>query len=147
MNEQGWFVPRRPVPPQAPPGEAPVQDEYAHGESYEDAYGDASIRPFIVTGGRTSPLADGLRLETLVRALPAALSAPLAFEPRRVVELCQRPCSVAEIAAALGVPLGVARVVVGDLLAGNLVFCHETPAADSMPVHTVERIRDLVRAL
>ncbi|MCF2532142.1 DUF742 domain-containing protein [Yinghuangia soli] len=162
-SDAGWFVPRRPFeadtggytygytesyPEPSPDPEVYGQGPYdAPGADSELADADAYIRPFIITGGRTSPLADGLRLETLIRALPAALSAPLAFEARRVVELCQQPCSVAEIAAAMRVPVGVARVVIGDLLAGNLVFCHETPRAESMPVHTIERIRDLVRAL
>ena len=48
------------------------------------------VRPFMLTGGRTQPLTDGLRIETQLRAAPAALSAPLRFEARRIVELCQR---------------------------------------------------------
>jgi hypothetical protein len=113
----------------------------------DDDEADSFIRPFIVTGGRTSPLQDNLRIETLVRSLPAALSAPLAFERRTVVELCQRPHSVAEVAARLGVPLGVAKVVIGDLIADNLMFCHESAEGGQMSVSTIERIRDLVRAL
>jgi len=102
------------------------------------------IRPFIVTGGRTRPLHDGLRIETLVRATPAALTAPLRFEQRAIVELAQRPISVAEVAARLGVPLGVARVLIADLYTDNQITLHE-PA--ELPVDVIERIRDLVRAL
>ncbi|MDI2130417.1 DUF742 domain-containing protein [Yinghuangia seranimata] len=141
MTDRGWFVPRH-ARPAAPASEAGGAWSAAEADD-----GDAYVRPFIMTGGRTTPVTDGLRLETLVRALPAALSAPLAFEARRVVERCQQPCSVAEIATALGVPVGVARVVIGDLLAGNLVFRLESPEPGSMPLHTIERIRDLVRAL
>ncbi len=166
MSGDSWFAPRRPVPTDR--GEHTyIPHEFTRNDTYlgyrtgppeatppapgtpadPSDEGDGYIRPFVITGGRTTPLADGLRLESLLRALPAALSAPLAFEPRRVVELCQQPCSVAEIAAALGVPVGVARVVVGDLLAGNLVFLLDAPPTEAIPLHTIERIRDLVRAL
>lgn len=102
------------------------------------------VRPFIVTRGRTRPLHDGLRIETLVQARPAALSAPLQFEQRQIVELAQRPVSLAEVAARLGVPIGVARVLVADLYTGKYISVHEPT---ELPVHVIERIRDLVRAL
>jgi hypothetical protein len=109
-----------------------------------DADDGQFIRPFFVTGGRTRPLHDGLRIETIVSAQPAALSAPLRFELRRIVELCQRPLSVAEIAVRLGVPLGVARVLVGDLVTDGYVSFTQ-PA--ELPIDVLERIRDRVRAL
>jgi hypothetical protein len=102
------------------------------------------VRPFLVTGGRTQPLRDGLRIETLVCAWPAALSAPLRFELHRIVELCQVPLSVAEIAIRLGVPFGVARVLVGDLVSGGYATCAEQA---EMSIDVIERIRDGVRAL
>jgi hypothetical protein len=98
----------------------------------------------MVTGGRTRPLQDGLRVETLISAQPAALSAPLRFEMRRIVELCQTPLSLAEVAIRLGVPLGVARVLVGDLITDGVVT-YSTQA--EIPIDVIERIRDRVRAL
>ncbi|WP_212761959.1 DUF742 domain-containing protein [Nocardia uniformis] len=105
---------------------------------------DPVVRPFMMTAGRTTPLIDGLRLETLVRAAPAALSAPLRFETERVVRLCQQPHSLAEIGAALRVPVGVARVLVSDLASAGHVSVSE---ADELSTAAIERIRDLVRAL
>ena len=130
---QSWFEPVEHAEPEpaAPP---PVQDE-------DDG---VFVRPFIVTRGRTRPLHDGLRIETLVEARPAALSAPLHFEQRQIVELAQHPVSLAEVAARLGVPIGVARVLVADLYTGKYVSLHEPT---ELPVHVIERIRDLVRAL
>jgi hypothetical protein len=110
----------------------------------EDAADSMVIRPFMVTGGRTRPLQDGLRIESMVSAWPAALSAPLRFELRRIVELCQQPRSVAEIAVGLGVPLGVARVLVADLLASGLVRAEDQ---SELSIDIIERIRDRVRAL
>jgi hypothetical protein len=106
---------------------------------------ELAVRPFLLTGGRTRPIQDGLRVETLVDAAPAALSAPLRFEARRIVELCQRPMALADLAVALVVPLGVARVLVADLLADGYLRRVEQP--DELPVELIERIRDRVRAL
>ncbi|HKN99451.1 MAG TPA: DUF742 domain-containing protein [Pseudonocardiaceae bacterium] len=125
----GWF---EEAPPASEPDDEPVADD------------GVFVRPFIVTRGRTRPLHDGLRIETLIRATPAALSAPLRFERRRIVELAQQPVSLAEVAAKLGVPLGVATVLVADLYAGRYLTLHEPT---ELPVHVIERIRDLVRAL
>ena len=102
------------------------------------------VRPFMMTAGRTTPVVDGLRLETLVLATPAALSAPLRFELERVVRLCQRAHSIAEIGAALRVPVGVARVLVSDLVHAGHAAVSET---DELSISALERIRDLVRAL
>jgi hypothetical protein len=111
--------------------------------SYEDE-DDVLVRPFLLTGGRTRPLRDGLRVETLVSAQPSGLSAPLRFERRRIVELCQQPMSVAEIAVRLTVPLGVARVLIADLAAEGFVWCTEPT---ELSIEMIERIRDRVRAL
>ena len=129
-----------------PPGFTGQDAEHSvvTGQSATDDADGVFVRPFIVTRGRTRPLHDGLRIETLVEARPAALSAPLQFEQRQIVELAQRPVSVAEVAALLGVPLGVARVLIADLYTGSYVSLHEPT---ELPVHVIERIRDLVRAL
>lgn len=110
-----------------------------------DDIDDNTVRPFVITGGRTRPVDDHLRVETLVRAEPAALSAPVQFERRRIVELCQRPIAVADIAVALRVPLGVAMVLVADLAAERLVRVDRSAAEPSR--ETIERIRDRVRGL
>ncbi|MBB4681856.1 DUF742 domain-containing protein [Crossiella cryophila] len=131
---RSWFDPIHGDQPQNQP--PPVRAD----SSVEDTF----VRPFIVTGGRTRPLHDGLRVDTMVGAAPAALSAPLAFERRRIIELCQTPRSVAEIAALLTVPVGVAQVLIADLVTGGLLSLKERA---ELPVHVIERIRDLVRAL
>jgi hypothetical protein len=147
-NAQAWFapgadgslVPGGSTTAWIPPAPSREESDLVTGLSGDDAF----LRPFILTEGRTQPLQDGLRIETQIVAAPAALSAPLRYERRRIVELCQRPLSVAELAAGLGVPLGVARVLVADLATENLVTFRQ-PA--ELPFHVIERIRDLVREL
>jgi hypothetical protein len=135
---RSWFTPQ-----DRPSSEDPVSGAGTE-QPMETPEGDRFVRPFMVTEGRTRPLRDDLRIETMVRTVPAALSAPLRFEQYKVVQLCQVPMSLAEIGAVLRVPLGVARVLVGDLLAGNYVEIREPT---ELPTHVIERIRDLVRAL
>jgi hypothetical protein len=106
---------------------------------------DPMVRPFMLTGGRTQPLQDGLRIETQLYAAPAALSAPLRFESRRIVELCQHPMSMADLAAGLHAPLGVVRVIVADLMTQGLLRAGDLPG--ELTTALIERIRDRVRAL
>ncbi|WP_225729549.1 MULTISPECIES: DUF742 domain-containing protein [unclassified Nocardia] len=142
--------PRVPDPRMIPPpprfgwfgGDQPVQRN-EEPEPVDDP-ADRFVRPFVVTAGRTIPLMDGLRIETLVHAPPAALSAPLQFEQRTVVQLCQKPHSIAEIGTALHVPVGVAKVIVSDLAAAGHVTVRDAP---ELSTAAIERIRDLVRAL
>ncbi|ROO86503.1 uncharacterized protein DUF742 [Actinocorallia herbida] len=131
---------RRPVLPGTPT--VPVPRDGAEEES------GSFVRPFIVTGGRTRPVDERLRVETLVSAAPAALSAPLTFERRRIVELCQRPVSVAEVAGRLRVPIGVARVLIADLVSERLATVHDrADPQDLRSRELLERIREGVRAL
>ena len=58
--------------------------------------------------------------------------------------MCQAPQSIAEIATAIGTPLGVARVLVADLIAASVVTVHES--AD-ITIEMLERIIERVRVL
>jgi hypothetical protein len=128
------------------PTTVPVPRDEPGEES--DAEAESIVRPFIVTGGRTRPTDERLRVETLVTALPSALSAPLSFERRHIVEICQRPLSIAEIANSLATPMGVARVIIADLVAERYVTVEQPlNLRDSTSVQLLERIRDGVRAL
>jgi hypothetical protein len=128
------------------PTTVPVPRDEPGEES--DAEAESIVRPFIVTGGRTRPTDERLRVETLVTALPSALSAPLSFERRHIVEICQRPLSIAEIAHSLATPIGVARVIIADLVAERYVTVEQPMnLRDSTSVQLLERIRDGVRAL
>jgi Protein of unknown function (DUF742) len=68
-------------------------------------------------------------------------------EARRIVDLCQVPVSVAEIAARLMFPLGVARVLVGDLVAVGAVAVDLGVPDAADDVALLERLLDGIRAL
>ena len=75
------------------------------------------VRPYTLTAGRTHTDVS-LPLEAPVQTLrPAPPNQWPVSDPRgQIVELCQAGPSVAEISARLDLPLGVARVLVGDLV-------------------------------
>jgi hypothetical protein len=106
---------------------------------------EALVRPFVITGGRARHATVHLRVESLVAATGTPPEGTLQFEHAAILALCRTPISVAEVAARVPVPLGVAQVLVGDLADAGLVRVHE-----STPTATPElllRMIDAVRAL
>ncbi len=83
------------------------------------------VRPYALTGGRTEPAGGGvLDLVALVVAVDedrAGDPAVLPPEHRQILSLCRRPVTVADLAAATTLPVGVVRVLLGDLLAAGLI--------------------------
>jgi Protein of unknown function (DUF742) len=103
------------------------------GSGEDDA---GSVRPYTVTGGRTRPSSPDLPVEALVEALgrPArsATAAAAPAERRRILELTSgQYLSVAEISAHLRLPVGVVRVLVGDLSDEGLVRVHGLTTTDA----------------
>ncbi len=109
------------------------------------------VRPYMLTGGRTRAKY-ALELETLVSANQGVLAegAPDRIEHRTIVEACPQPRSVAEIAANLRMPLGVARVLVSDAADAGLITVHKTiSGADGAEAHLLlmERVLSGLRRL
>jgi hypothetical protein len=96
-----------------------------------------TVRPYLLTGGRTRPSGGDLPIEALVvvtgRGSPVDGGSPGSDDPTRpaptrehrlILEACRTPTSIAEIAVLLAVPVGVARVLVGDLaVTGQVEVC------------------------
>ena len=101
------------------------------------------VRPFVITGGRTRATDSSLRMETMVQTVGKPRD-DLTFEKARIVDECYEPISIAEIAAGLGVPLGVAMVIVGDLVDDG---CLETTDPVEIELSTITRMIERVRAL
>jgi len=110
----------------------------------------AMVRPYAWTGGRTRSNFQ-LRLETLVSTSDLGLdeSRLPQVEYRVVGALCRHPHSVAEVAAKLSVPLGVARVILSDMAESGLISIHRTFADDDSSAHLVlmERVLSGLRRL
>ncbi|MGZ8750073.1 MAG: DUF742 domain-containing protein [Pseudonocardia sp.] len=128
---------------------APAVPE-AGAEVYDGAGAASAVRPYTWTRGRTKSGFD-LAIETLVSTSPRgrAQAAILQLEHRAVAELCEQTRSVAEVAALLSVPLGVARVVLGDMAGLGVVTVHQTASsAGSAPdLALMERVLSGLRRL
>jgi len=82
---------------------------------------DSLVRPYTITRGRTLPERGDLTLITVVSTIDAEFGAAnvrgLQPEHRMILEQCRTPAAVAEIAAGLNLPVAVAKILIGDLIA------------------------------
>jgi hypothetical protein len=103
------------------------------------------VRPFVITGGRTRATDESVRMETMVQAVGVP-SDELNFERAQIVACCFDPCSVAEIAAELVMPLAVVIVLVSDLVeSGYLEMTQSDPV--ELELDALTRMIERVRAL
>ncbi|HET6704460.1 DUF742 domain-containing protein, partial [Amycolatopsis sp.] len=108
------------------------------------------VRPYTRTGGRTRS-DHNLALEALVSTSDDGrrYRGVRSVEHRRICDLCLDTRSVAEIAAHLRLPLGVVKVLVGDMADIGLVLIHQTELilGDRSSREFMERVLAGLRAL
>jgi hypothetical protein len=104
------------------------------------------IRPFILTGGRTSSTRPGLRWETLVETLADRARLAKTTEQRTVLSLAGRPISIAELSAYMHLPTQVVVILVGDLLDMGAIRIHQTDPVE-VELSALTRMIERVRAL
>ncbi|GAA1453765.1 DUF742 domain-containing protein [Nocardiopsis tropica] len=101
------------------------------------------VRPYVIAQGREH--ADTVRLDmiSVVIAAKRAEVDEMALEPEqlRILELCRRPQSVAEVSAHLDIPVAVVKVLLSDLLNRGLALARAPYTAKS-PVS-----RDVLQAV
>jgi Protein of unknown function (DUF742) len=82
------------------------------------------VRPYAVTKGRTLP-AGGVRFDLIDIVVRAGERTSSDFRPgpeqRRMLSLCRRPIPVVDLTSELDLPLGVVRVLLGDLAEAGMV--------------------------
>jgi hypothetical protein len=122
-------------------GAAEVDDGDDAGE------GGRLIRPYAMTGGRTIAETE-IKLEAQIQASTRASQHLGAYrwEAAKVVELVQQPMALIEVAARLQIPIGVARVLVADLVSDGAVVLHVPEKSQSF-ASLLERVLDGVRSL
>jgi hypothetical protein len=116
----------------------------------------ALVRPYAVTGGRTRPRLD-IALEALVETTVRGRSAGNGTggqgrEHQYIAALCDgRLQSLAEVAARMQLPLGVARVLIADMAADGLVAVYEPTSLedsnDAVGTELLERVLSGLRRL
>ncbi|MEU6122317.1 DUF742 domain-containing protein [Streptomyces sp. NPDC047123] len=110
------------------------------------------VRPYAMTRGRTTSVGQHrLDLIAVVIAEARASGVPeadktLSPEHVDIVELCRdTPQSVAELAAELDLPIGVVRVLIGDLVEDELVHVTRPVPPAELPDESI--LRDVINGL
>jgi Protein of unknown function (DUF742) len=105
------------------------------------------VRPYALTRGRSQPRGVPLGLVDVVAA--ASQSAVelrgLGPEHRRLLDLCRNPIAVADLASEIDLPVGVVRVLLGDLCQQGLVSVVRT--ASTPEERVLRSVLDGLRAL
>ncbi|WP_248959567.1 DUF742 domain-containing protein [Sphaerisporangium perillae] len=126
-----------------------LSDDPAEEQWLDDEAGRI-VRPYVMTRGRTEPSRGKIDLITLVVTTKSVSPAEPGLGPEHhtIVRLCERPLSVAEIAAHLDLPAGTIRVLLGDLADRGVVAIQE-PAreTDALDLETYKAVLNGLRTL
>jgi hypothetical protein len=120
------------------------------GGKWVDRDSDPVVRPYAVTGGRTEP-ADGEVLDLIAvivdsgRPADPADQLGLSPEHRRILNLCRRPATVADVASDTGLPVGVIRVLLADLIQQGRIKVLRGRPADQKP--SAQLLREVLHGL
>lgn len=104
------------------------------------------VRPYALTKGRTTTSRE-YAIEALVADNPGPAAGVLTPELVAIRRLCRESQSIAEIAAHLKLPLGVVRVLVGDLDDQGLVRVHSRMDSAPPDLRLLERVLGGLRKL
>jgi hypothetical protein len=126
------------------------QRDPAPEASDEVVYESGSVRPYALTGGRTRGKGELLPIEALVSVIGRP-QAQLSSEKSRIVDLAMTQyLSIAELSAHMHMPVGVVRVLVGDLVESGHARVHGAVVPAYNPAATLsvlESVLDGISAL
>ena len=103
------------------------------------------VRPYTLTGGRTAPKVE-LPVEATLRRESNGSEEPTDANLLSILEVCDKR-SVAEVSAHVKMPIGVVRVLLGDLIVQGHVRVQATLTADSSQDERRELIERTLRGL
>ncbi|WP_086003331.1 DUF742 domain-containing protein [Nocardiopsis halotolerans] len=114
----------------------------------EWSFESSLIRPYSLTGGRVRPSRTDFSMTSQVVAVPRTRPVRVDPELELILSLCVRPVSVAEVASRAGFPLGVARVLLADLLDQGYVVVHTSGWESHRPdAQTLRSVLEGIRRL
>jgi hypothetical protein len=104
------------------------------------------VRPYTITAGRTRTMVD-LPMEATLRLEPTAEDHEWAGDLQgRIIEICDTR-SVAEVSALVSMPIGVVRVLLGDLVEQGFVRVQATLNESSSHDERLDLIERTLRGL
>jgi hypothetical protein len=112
--------------------------------------GDAGpvVRPYALTGGKTRPSGERIDLIDTVHAVRVVgVHMRLTPEQARVLESCQIPMALVELASDLGLATGVVRILVSDLRERGLVTIHRARPPGVSDLTILRQVADGLRRL
>lgn len=121
---------------------------------YENSWVDDAagplIRPYAMTRGRTANSGRDLDMLTVIATLRSGPRLRRTNpEYVTIVRLCGTPQSIAEVSAALRLPLAVVKILVGDLIADGILIS-QAPiqvADDLSKIHILQAVLDGIRRI
>ncbi|MDQ0989372.1 DUF742 domain-containing protein [Streptomyces sp. V3I7] len=128
---------------------------WEQGSQWYDGEAGPLVRPYAMTGGRTEPGSTGVRFDLIALVtLDPGISAvdddtALGPEHRSIIDRCRTETqSVAELAAGTDLPVGVVRVLLGDLLElGWVTVSRPVPPAHLPDERILREVIEGLRAL
>jgi hypothetical protein len=119
------------------------------GSEWLDQDAGPIVRPYALTGGLTRPSGQRLDLLDMVRAVHGAIAhVPyLSPEQAELLQCCQMPAPLADLAADLDLPIGVIRILVSDLRERGLVTIHRAQPTGFTDLKILQEVVDGLRRL
>ena len=114
-------------------------------EPEDEAYRPRLIRSYTLTAGRTAAKVE-LAMEATLRLQAGAEAPVLSPSAAQVLEVCDRR-SVAEVSALTKMPIGVTRVLLGDLIEQGLIRIQATITDSTSTDERLELIERTLRGL
>jgi hypothetical protein len=107
------------------------------------------VRPYALTGGLTRPSGQRFDLLDMVGVVRRAGQDMLQLAPEQaqVLERCQIPAPLVDLAADLNLPVGVIRILVSDLRERGLVTIHRAQPAGAGDLKILQEVVDGLRRL
>lgn len=107
------------------------------------------VRPYALTGGLTRPSGQRFDLLDLVRAVRRAARdlSQLSPEQAELLQRCQMPTTLVDLAGDLDLPVGVIRILVSDLRERGLITIHRPQPAGFSDLKILQEVVNGLRRI
>jgi hypothetical protein len=127
-----------------------VTNHDGYGERWLDREAGPVVRPYAVTKGRTLP-SGGASFGLIDLVIATGERPSEHFRPgpehRRILSLCRRPTPIVDLTSEIDLPLGVVRVLLGDLAGAGMVRVLSTPEQPTADQRLLRMVLDGLESL